>query len=145
MTGGFPINILNTIKAVPEVCTICCATANPVEVIVVDTGNGRGILGVVDGVKAPYTTRQATCDVRRLKRKGLIHRLHNAHRYELTTVGRAVAVLFTKSYTRVLTPALAILDPRLPEDIRRRTPLATAWRAFQRALDDFVERSFLPA
>ena len=52
MIGGFPINILSAIKAVPEVCAIYCATANPVEVIVADTGNGRGILGVVDGVKS---------------------------------------------------------------------------------------------
>jgi adenosine/AMP kinase len=52
MEGGFPINILNTIKAVPEVCTIFCATANPVEVIVAETKNGRGILGVIDGVKS---------------------------------------------------------------------------------------------
>lgn len=52
MSGGFPVNILNTIKAVPEVCSIYCATANPVEVIVADTGSGRGILGVVDGVKS---------------------------------------------------------------------------------------------
>lgn len=49
MTGGFPVNILNAIKAVPEVCGIFCATANAVEVIVADTGTGRGILGVVDG------------------------------------------------------------------------------------------------
>jgi hypothetical protein len=52
VTGGFPINILNAIKAVPEVCTIYCATANPVDVIVAETENGRGILGVVDGVKS---------------------------------------------------------------------------------------------
>jgi len=52
MTGGFPVSILNTIKAVPEVCTIYCATANPVEVIVADTGNGRGILGVADGARS---------------------------------------------------------------------------------------------
>jgi adenosine/AMP kinase len=50
MTGGLPINILNTIKAVPKVCAISGATANPVEVIVADTGNGRGIFGAVDGV-----------------------------------------------------------------------------------------------
>lgn len=49
--GGFPINILNAIKNVPEVCRIFCATANPVEVIVVETETGRGILGVIDGVK----------------------------------------------------------------------------------------------
>ena len=51
MEAGFPINILNTIKAVPEVCTIFCASANPVEVVVAETGQGRGILGVIDGIK----------------------------------------------------------------------------------------------
>ncbi len=49
--SGFPINILNAVKALPEVCTIYCATANPVEVIVAETGQGRGILGVIDGEK----------------------------------------------------------------------------------------------
>ena len=52
MEGGFPINILNTIKNVPEVCHVFCATANPVEVIVAETEQGRGILGVIDGVKS---------------------------------------------------------------------------------------------
>jgi len=52
MEGGFPINILNTIKNVPEVCQIFCATANPVEVIVAESEQGRGILGVIDGVKS---------------------------------------------------------------------------------------------
>lgn len=46
---GFPINVLNAVKAVPEVCRIFCATANPLEVIVAETEQGRGILGVVDG------------------------------------------------------------------------------------------------
>lgn len=49
--GFYPINVLNAIKAVPEVCHIFCATANPVEVILAETEQGRGILGVVDGVK----------------------------------------------------------------------------------------------
>lgn len=49
MRDGYPINVLNRIKDVPEVCTIHCATANPVEVIVAQTEQGRGILGVVDG------------------------------------------------------------------------------------------------
>ena len=49
--NGFPINILNAIKTVPEVCRIFCATANPVDVIVAETENGRGILGVIDGAK----------------------------------------------------------------------------------------------
>ncbi|PWH13785.1 MAG: hypothetical protein DDG59_13880 [Anaerolineae bacterium] len=47
--GYFPINVLNTIKLIPEVCRIFCATANPVEVLVAETEQGRGILGVVDG------------------------------------------------------------------------------------------------
>ena len=51
LEGGFPINILNTIKGVPEVCRVFCATANPVEVIIAETDTGRAILGVVDGVR----------------------------------------------------------------------------------------------
>jgi len=51
MEGGFPVNILNTVKNVPEVCQIFCATANPVEVIIAESDQGRGILGVIDGVK----------------------------------------------------------------------------------------------
>ena len=47
--GYFPINILNAVKSVPEVGQVFCATANPTEVIVVETDQGRGILGVVDG------------------------------------------------------------------------------------------------
>lgn len=46
---GYPLNVLNALKAVAEVCTIYCATANPVEVVVAATDTGRGILGVVDG------------------------------------------------------------------------------------------------
>lgn len=49
--NGYPINILNTIKNVPEVCRIFCATANPVEVVIAETDRGRGILGVIDGLK----------------------------------------------------------------------------------------------
>jgi uncharacterized protein len=49
MKDGFPINVLNAIKACPEVCGIYCATANPVEAIVLETDLGRSILGVVDG------------------------------------------------------------------------------------------------
>jgi hypothetical protein len=45
----FPVNVLNAIKNVPEVCRIFCATANPVEVIIAETEQGRGILGVIDG------------------------------------------------------------------------------------------------
>lgn len=47
--GYFPINVLNQIKVVPEVCHIFCATSNPVQVIIAETEQGRGILGVIDG------------------------------------------------------------------------------------------------
>ncbi|OGO63082.1 MAG: hypothetical protein A2029_15105 [Chloroflexi bacterium RBG_19FT_COMBO_47_9] len=47
--GFYPVNVLNAIKNVPEVCRIFCATANPVEVLIAETKQGRGILGVVDG------------------------------------------------------------------------------------------------
>jgi len=47
--GYFPINVLNAIKMVPEVCHIFCATANPTQVVVVETDQGRGIMGVIDG------------------------------------------------------------------------------------------------
>jgi uncharacterized protein len=47
--GFFPINILNAIKNLPEVCSIFCATANPTQVIICETEQGRGILGVIDG------------------------------------------------------------------------------------------------
>lgn len=49
MDQGFPVNILNVVKNVPEVCRVFCATANPTEVIVAETEQGRAILGVVDG------------------------------------------------------------------------------------------------
>ncbi len=47
--GYYPINVLNTIKAIPEVCHIFCATANPAEVVIAESEQGRGILGVIDG------------------------------------------------------------------------------------------------
>ncbi|MBI5667555.1 MAG: adenosine-specific kinase [Chloroflexi bacterium] len=50
--GFYPINVLNAIKNVPEVARVFCATANPTQVIVAETGQGRGILGVIDGFKS---------------------------------------------------------------------------------------------
>ncbi len=67
LAGGFPISVLNAVKAVPEVCTVFCATANPLEVVVGESDLGRGILGVVDGMPpagvetvADETARKAT-------------------------------------------------------------------------------------
>ncbi len=66
----FPINVLNTIKNVQEVCTIYCATANPVEVIIAETPLGRGIMGVIDGsspagVESPDDVRKRVDLLRR--------------------------------------------------------------------------------
>lgn len=50
MRDGYPINVLGRIKDVPEVCSIFCATANPVQAVVAESEQGRGVLGVIDGV-----------------------------------------------------------------------------------------------
>jgi len=52
LKNAFPINVLNQVKSVPEVCSIYCATANPVQVIIAESDQGRGILGVIDGEKS---------------------------------------------------------------------------------------------
>ena len=93
----------------------------------------------------PYTARQATYDLRRLRRKGLIQRLPHSHRYLLTERGRRVAVLFTKTYGRVLAPGLAAFDPELPADLARHSPLATAWRTFNRELDRHIDHGLTTA
>jgi hypothetical protein len=65
MENGFPVNILNAIKGLPEVCNIFCATANPVEVIIAETDQGRGILGVIDGLKSKGIERESDIKARK--------------------------------------------------------------------------------
>lgn len=62
---GYPINISNVLQNVPEVCSIFCATANPVEVIVAETEQGRGVLGVVDGSSPKGVETEADAQARR--------------------------------------------------------------------------------
>ena len=69
--GGFPVNVLNAIKLVPEVCTIHCATANPIEVVIVESELGRGIVGVIDG--AVPTGVESTADEQ--SRRDLLRRI----------------------------------------------------------------------
>ncbi len=64
MKDGYPINVLGRIKDVPEVCTIHCATANPVEVIVAESDQGRGILGVIDGASPKGVETRADAEWR---------------------------------------------------------------------------------
>ncbi|HWQ15226.1 MAG TPA: adenosine-specific kinase [Roseiflexaceae bacterium] len=63
--GYFPVNVLNAVKMVPEVCRIFCATANPTQVVVAESEQGRGILGVIDGV--PPRGVEAEADVAQRK------------------------------------------------------------------------------
>jgi len=63
--NAFPINVLNAIKQCREVCSIYCATANPVEVIIAETEQGRGILGVIDGFKPAGTESEQDIETRK--------------------------------------------------------------------------------
>jgi adenosine/AMP kinase len=65
MDNGFPLNILNTIKMVPEVVRIFCATANDTEVVVAKTALGRGIMGVIDGIPVTGIEEQSDIDQRK--------------------------------------------------------------------------------
>ncbi len=69
--NAFPINLLNALKQCPEICSLYCATANPVEVIVAETQQGRGILGVIDGF--PPKGVESAEDVN--KRKDLLRKI----------------------------------------------------------------------
>ncbi|MEW6615472.1 MAG: adenosine-specific kinase [Thermodesulfobacteriota bacterium] len=71
MKDAYPINVLNAIKMCPEVCSIHCATANPIEVIVIETGQGRGIMGVIDGFKS----KGAEGDADKSARKELLRKI----------------------------------------------------------------------
>jgi len=99
----------------------------------------RGLLS------AGYSSRHATYDLRRLRRKQIITRIPGTHRYQLTPAGRAVAVLFTKAYGRILGPGLAVLDPKLPPGLAPRSPLALAWKDLLRELDRFIDHGLAPA
>ena len=71
LRDAYPINVLNQIKHCPEVCTIYCATANPLQVLVVATAQGRGIVGVIDG--APPGGVETASD--RQERRDLLRRI----------------------------------------------------------------------
>jgi hypothetical protein len=103
----------------------------------------EGVDALLDDVS--YASRQATYDLRRLIRKEVITRIAHTQRYQLTPRGRRLAVLFNKAHGRVLTPALTSMNPTLAPDIAARSPLAVAWRAFDRALDAFIADQMLAA
>lgn len=94
---------------------------------------------------AAYTSRQATYDLRRLRRKGLLERLPQSHRYQLTRFGRRIAVLFVKTQARILAAALPLLDAALPSSLARRSPLSLAWRRLDHALDTYIAQQLIAA
>jgi len=65
LVDGYPINVLGRIRDVPEVCSIFCATANPLEVVIAQTAQGRGVLGVIDGFPPKGVETAADAGVRR--------------------------------------------------------------------------------
>jgi len=71
LINAFPVNVLNAIKNCPEVCGIYCATANPVEVVVAETDQGRGIMGVIDG----FAPRGTETDADRADRKAFLRKI----------------------------------------------------------------------
>ena len=79
----------------------------------VGEARGRWCVSSIAGLIPAYGARQMTYDLRRLRRKGFIQRIPRTQRYELTSEGRRLAVFFTKTYTRILNPSLAQLDPTL--------------------------------
>lgn len=93
----------------------------------------------------PYSARQMTYDLRRLRRKGFIVRKEGTHQYRLTAHGRRLSMFFSKLYARVITPSLSRLDPDLPDDIASRSELGRTWRAFDKALDEIVGDSAIAA
>ena len=105
----------------------------------------RSLRELIAGLIPGYSARQMTYDLRRLRRKGFIQRIPRTHRYELTSEGRRLAVFFTKTYTRIVNPSLAELDPALPHDIAESTPLAKSWRAYERAIDDRIKEARIAA
>ena len=105
----------------------------------------RSLRELITGLIPDYSARQATYDLRRLRRKGLIRRVARSQRYELTDHGRMIAVFFTKTYTRIVNPSLAELDPHLPTAIARTTALGHPWREFEHALDDRIKQAAIAA
>lgn len=107
--------------------------------------SNRSLRQLVAGFLPGYTSRQMTYDLRRLRLNGLISRVEGSNRYQLTADGRRLAVFFAKTYARIVTPSLAELDPDLPDQIAARSPLARAWRSYERALDDRIADAALAA
>jgi hypothetical protein len=103
----------------------------------------RSLRELIAGLIPGYGPRQMTYDLRRLRRNGFIQPIPRTQRYQLTSEGRRLAVFFTKTYTRIVNPALAELDPTLPDTIAQRSALARSWQAFEAALNQTITNAAL--
>lgn len=101
---------------------------------------------LVQGLYQPgYHHRQATYDLRRLRRNGLIERVPGTHTYHVTEHGRAIATLFTKLAARVVAPALTDLETPAQPPRGQPRALTTAWRAYERELNTLIRAAGLTA
>jgi hypothetical protein len=117
-----------------------CALAH-----LLDGVSNRSLRTLVAGFLPGYSARQMTYDLRRLRRNGFLTRIERSNRYRLTADGRRLAVFFAKTYARIVTPALAELDPALPNEIAQHSRLARSWRSFDHALDAKIAEAALAA
>lgn len=103
-----------------------------------------GLCRLMTGLLArPYTARQATYDLRRLRRKGFIERLDGRHVYRLTPYGQALACFLTKVVARVVVPTLTELEDTARPATPR--PIVSAWRSYERAVEDHITASGIAA
>jgi hypothetical protein len=98
-----------------------------------------GLRRLMRGLYAPgYSARQASYDLRRLKRKGFIERVPGTHTYQVTSYGRQIACFLTKLAARVVVPVLTELDVAARPEPPAPRPVLQAWRAYERRLDEFL-------
>lgn len=106
----------------------------------------KGLVTTMRSLHDPaYTSRQATYDLRRLRRKGFIQRVPGTNHYLLTSHGRAMATTMTKLYARVVVPALSGLEDDLDPPGGQRRPIVVAWRRYEHELDRLIDAAAIAA
>jgi hypothetical protein len=119
-----------------------CAPAKPK----MPRTSDRSVTGLMATLlDSPYTSRQATYDLRRLRRKKLIERLPHSHRYQLTDRGRRVAVLFTKNLRAGARPRPDRVRSHPARRACQTHPVAIAWRTLNRELDRHINNGLAAA
>ena len=105
LRDAFPVNVLNAVKACPEVCRVYCATANPLQVIVAESEQGRGILGVIDGFRSKGIEGEA--DIQ--KRKSLLRAIgYNSGHFALMVITENAFLVLGGLVTGAISALVAI-------------------------------------